>query len=161
MVRVLRMIWHAVRRAPRTADDRARRARGAAGEAKVAALLDELATAHRLRTRHAVPLRTRHGRRGDLDHAVWEGRRPRFIIAIETKAERPARHHLEQVRANAQRASRQHFGSVPQYRIVVHPNSREAVDYDAREAAARMGLVHLARYVEALLNGEHASRLVR
>jgi hypothetical protein len=139
---------------------RRRRARGAAGEARVAEVLDRIASVHRLRAWHAVPLRTCGGRRGDLDHVIFEGRRPAFIIAIETKAERPARHHLVQVAMNAQRASRRHFGGVPQYRIVVHPNSREPVVFHVEAGAARMGLVHLAAYVRALLGGEHRSRLM-
>jgi hypothetical protein len=155
------MISRLVRALFASPEARRRRARGAAGEARVADELERIAGVHRLRAWHSVPVRTRNGRRGDLDHAIWEGRRPRFIIAIETKAERPARHHLEQVGVNAQRASRRHFRGIPQYRIVVHPNSREPIEFDTAAGAARMGLVHLSGYVRALLSGDHASRLMR
>jgi hypothetical protein len=138
---------------------RARRARGQAGEARVAALLDELARRHRVKARHRVPLTTRRGRRGDLDHALIAGRPRHFIIAIETKAGRPHPAHLDQARANAERASRRHFGGSPQHRIVVHPNSNEPVTYDRRTRVARMGLPSLAAYVEALLRGAHQDRL--
>jgi hypothetical protein len=140
---------------------RARRARGRAGERKVAAVLEELAAEHRLRVRHRVRLRTRDGRRGDLDHAVLVGRPVRLIVAIETKAQRPHPAHFHQVRANAQRASRRHFDDVPQYRIVVHPNSNEPIAYDPDTRAARMGLARLPGYLRNLLAGEHSDRLAR
>jgi hypothetical protein len=122
-------------------------------------MLDELGAQHRQRVRHRVPLRTRRGRRGDLDHAMLIGRPVRLIIAIETKAQRPHPAHLDQVRANAERASRRHFNGVPQYRIVVHPNSNEPVTYDPRTRAARMGLPQLPAYVRSLLAGAHRDRL--
>jgi hypothetical protein len=107
---------------------RARRARGRVGEQRVAALLDELGAQHRLRVHHRVHLR--RGRRGDLDHVVRVGCPTRLVVAIETMAARPHPADLQQVRANAQRASRRHFDGVPQYRIVVHPDSDEPVAYD-------------------------------
>jgi hypothetical protein len=122
-------------------------------------VLDEFVAQHRLKVRHRVPLTTRSGRRGDLDHTIILGRRRRVIIAIETKAERPDPAHLAQVRANAQRVSRRHFRGAPQYRIVVHPNSREPVTYDLETQAARMGLPQLPRYLHALLAGAHPERL--
>jgi hypothetical protein len=122
-------------------------------------VLDELGAQHKLRVRHRVPLRTRRGRRGDLDHALLVGRPVRLIVAIETKAQRPHPAHLDQVRANAQRASRRHFRNAPQYRIVVHPNSREPVTYDPHTRAARMGLPQLPAYLRGLLAGEHRERL--
>ena len=140
---------------------RGRRARGRAGEAKVAAVLDRFAARHGLSVHHGVPLVTRGGRRGDLDHALHARRAPAFVIAIETKAQRPSPAHLDQIRAAAQRASRRHFGGLPQYRIVVHPNSREPVTFDERTAAARMGLPRLPAYLEALLAGKHPDRLTR
>jgi hypothetical protein len=108
-----------------------------------------------------VRLRTRRGRRGDLDHVVLVGRPARLIVAIETKAQRPHPAHLHQVRANAQRASRRHFGAVPQYRIVVHPNSNEQIAYDEHTRAARMGLARLPGYLRSVLAGEHRDRLAR
>jgi hypothetical protein len=122
-------------------------------------VLDEFVAQYRLKVRHRVPLTTRRGRRGDLDHALILGHRRRVIIAIETKAERPDPAHLAQVRANAQRASRRHFGGAPQYRIVIHPNSHEPVTYDLETQAARMGLPHLPSYLRALLAGAHPERL--
>jgi hypothetical protein len=140
---------------------RGRRQRGAAGEAKVARVLDQFAAAHRVRVRHGVRLRTRDGRLGDLDHVVVVGRLRRYIIAIETKAERPADRHYDQVEANARRASVRYFGGAPQYRIVVHPNSKEPVVFDRARMAARMGLPLLPGYLSALLRGEHRDRLAR
>ncbi|WCB91514.1 hypothetical protein DSM104299_00185 [Baekduia alba] len=140
---------------------RERLARGRAGEARVAAVLDEIAARSGVKVRHGVPLTTRQGRRGDLDHALVLPRPARLIIAIETKAERPHPRHLAQVQANAQRASRRHFRGAPQYRIVVHPNSNEPVTYDAETRAARMGLPRLPAYVAALLDGAHHDRLAR
>jgi len=125
----------------------------------VAAVLDDLAAHYRLKARHRVALTTRDGRRGDLDHVLIVRRRPRFIIAIETKAERPHPAHLQQVCANAERASRRHFKRAPQYRIVVHPNSSEPIAYDPDTRAARMGLPHLPGYVRSLLHGAHPDRL--
>ncbi len=136
---------------------RGRRSRGRTGERKVGEVLDQLAPTLGLRVQHRVRL----GRRGDLDHALIFGRPTRFIIAIETKAERPAPSHLAQVHANARRASRQHFGAVPQYRIVVHPNSNEPVTYDVVTQAARMGLPRLPGYVRTVLGGRYADRLAR
>jgi hypothetical protein len=124
-------------------------------------MLDEFGAQHQLRVRHGVRLRTRRGRRGDLDHVVLVGRPARLIVAIETKAQRPHPAHLQQVRANAQRASRRHFNDVPQYRIVVHPNSNERVAYDERTRAARMGLARLPGYLRSVLAGEHRDRLAR
>jgi hypothetical protein len=137
----------------------ARRARGRAGEDKVARVLDEFAARYGVKVRHRLPLTSRRRRHGDLDHAIVVGRPARFMIAIETKAERPKPEHLEQVRANAERASRRHFGSAPQYRIVVHPNSSEPVAYDPLTRAARMGYPQLAGYLRALLDGAHPDRL--
>lgn len=138
---------------------RARRARGRAGEEKVAALLDRFVGGSDVEVRHGVPLRSRRRRRGDLDHVVVVGRPARFIIAIETKAERPRPEHLDQVRANAQRASRRHFGGVPQCRVVVHPNSAERVTFDPTTGAARMGLPHLPGYLRWLLDSGYRRRL--
>jgi hypothetical protein len=86
-------------------------------------------------------------------------RRPPWFIAIETKAERPSARHLDQALANSERASRRHFRGAAHYRVVVHPNSREPVVYDAATATARMGLPELPEYVEALLAGRHPERL--
>ena len=122
-------------------------------------MLDELGAQHQLRVRHRVPLRTRRGRRGDLDHALLVGCPVRLIIAIETKAQRPHAAHLDQVRANAERASRRHFNDAPQYRIVVHPNSSEPITYDPHTRAARMGLPQLPAYVRSVLAGTHRDRL--
>jgi len=138
---------------------RARRARGRAGERRVAAVLDELGPALGVKVRHRVRLKTRDGRRGDLDHAVLVGRPARFVVAIETKAERPRAAHLEQVRANAQRASRRHYRGVPQHRIVVHPNSNEPVTFDPATGAVRMGLPRLPDYLTELVRGAHVERL--
>jgi hypothetical protein len=122
-------------------------------------VLDELGGTLGVKVRHRVPLKTRDGRRGDLDHAVVVGRPARFIVAVETKAERPRPEHLEQVRANAQRASRRHFRGVPQHRIVVHPNSNEPIAWDPVSGAARMGLPRLPSYLSELVLGAHAERL--
>lgn len=140
---------------------RTRRLRGREGERRVAEALDAYASAAGVKVRHGLPLRTRDGRRGDLDHTVALGRRPRWFVAIETKAEQPRREHLDQVETNAARVSRRHFRGAPQYRIVVHPNSAEPITYDVRTQAARMGLPHLTRYLDALLAGAHGDRLAR
>jgi Nuclease-related domain len=140
---------------------RGRRARGRAGEQRVGDVLDEFASRHRVKVRHRLPLASRRGRRGDLDHVIVVGRRPKYIVAIETKAERPHPAHLDQVRANAQRASRRYFRDAPQYRIVVHPNSNEPVTYDGAARAARMGLPRLPAYLRSLLDGAHPDRLAR
>jgi hypothetical protein len=130
------------------------------GEAKVAEVLDELADRFGLKVQHSIPLTSRRNTRGDLDHVLVVGSPPRFIIAIETKAERPDDRHYDQLLANAQRASRRYFGGVPQYRIIVHPNSSEPVVFDASRMAARMGLPRLRTYLTELLQGTHPDRLV-
>jgi hypothetical protein len=136
-----------------------RRDRGRAGEERVARVLDHVGRRHRLRVYHNLRLTTRDGRRGDLDHVIVLPRRPLRIVAIETKAERPDRRHLVQVEANARRASRRYFRHAPQHRIVVHPNSDEAIVFDATHRAVRMGLPRLEGYLEELLRGAHADRL--
>ena len=48
---------------------------------------------------------------------------------------------------------------MPQYRIVVHPNSAEPVSYDGASQVARMGLPYLASYVDSLLSDAYRERL--
>jgi hypothetical protein len=154
---IIKRAWCA--RGRRRRENIQRRDRGRIGEVKVARVLDEFARRPGVRAHHRVPLTTRRGRRGDLDHVLVIGSPARFIVAIETKAERPADHHYDQVEANAERASRRHFGGAPQYRVVVHPNSTEPVTYDRTRNAARMGLPQLPGYLLALLRGAHPDRL--
>lgn len=156
MIRSAIQAWLGQRRARQ-----ARRARGDAGEARVASVLNAFAREFGLAVHHRVPLVTASGRRGDLDHVLVVGSPPIYLIAIETKAERPDVSHLLQVDANADRASRRHFKGLPQYRVVVHPNSSEKVEFDPVTRAARMGLPELPAYLHAILRGNHPDRLSR